>query len=477
MKQIKTITKLKEVFPIISSIKAAVLYGSFGRNEANPNSDIDIQLLVDEEFDLENFMKACYTRFSATIKSIRHIELRNKVVIYFNEHPKVEFAICNNLEDLDKNYLGSEITDVKQTILFERNHAETSLEIYLSEKVRAYNDLQVKASLDSEVNNLIEKFIYEFESCSTMQRRSDGYQFYFFYNIALNAAVQITHLALGHTKFNFLPKYFTSSILPKDNQKSFSELSATLYLPEANTKKRALLEFFYEAIRPVVTEERFNEIHDFCEWIFERDFLWNFRDASFYNPNMKSGLLYRTATLTFFQNTEKFDQLLQEKKIKTIIDLRAPQEIDEFPYSETSLGKFNYVHAPFDPWHQPQWFKDNHRQGTNEEIAYRFFAIGCNDEIKKIVETIINQDSGSVAIHCFAGKDRTGILVSLFHLLLEAPMDWIHADYLASEVDVQLYRLHYVLDIVEQKGGIIPYLEWCGLTNDQIIQLKTKLSK
>jgi hypothetical protein len=35
--------------------------------------------------------------------------------------------------------------------------------------------------------------------------------------------------------------------------------------------------------------------------------------------------------------------------------------------------------------------------------------------------------------------------------------------------------LNLVLDIIEDKGGIENYLQWCGLSTNQISQLKQKL--
>ena len=114
-------------------------------------------------------------------------------------------------------------------------------------------------------------------------------------------------------------------------------------------------------------------------------------------------------------------------------------------------------------------------QGTNEEIAYRFFAIGCNDKIKEAMEAIINEQLGSVAVHCFAGKDRTGIFISMLHLLADPPIEIINTDYLASEVDVKIHRLDLVLEIIKNMGGIEKYLLSCGLSANQISQLKQKL--
>ncbi len=463
------------MFPNIIGLDIALLYGSFGRNEATPNSDIDIQLLVDKEFETGYLKDQLDILFHSEIQFIHEVELRKKVVVYFKSQPKIEFAICTNITEIERNYLGSEISDVKQTVLYERQSKQYNIDSYLSKLVTNYFNNKTEQQKHKQINDLVDKFLYEFESCSSMHRRSDGYQFYFFYNIALQLAIQLKHLSKGHSKFNFLPKYFIANILTKEEQEIFYQLKGTLFLPDANQQKRKLLTFFYSAIETLVTTEKKEEVKQFCEWVYNRDFLWNFRDISTHNPQIKSGIIYRTATMTLFQNESRFDELLNEKQIKTVIDLRADKEIEELPYQAQTLSKFKYIKAQLDPWNQPEWFKEKHHQGTNEEIAYRFFAIGCNDQIKNAMEAIINEELGSVAVHCFAGKDRTGIFISMLHLLANTPMEIIYADYLASEVDVKISRLNLVLDIITEKGGIEPYLLSCGLKTNQISKLKQKL--
>jgi protein tyrosine/serine phosphatase/predicted nucleotidyltransferase len=475
MIQLKKIDQLQKMFPNVKGIDVALLYGSFGRNEATPNSDIDIQLLVNKDFETSILKDQLQKLFHNEIQSIREVAMRNKVVVYFKSQPKIEFAICTNISEIDRNYLGSEITDFSQTVLYQRVPQLYDIGSYLAQLIRDYNNNKTEQQKEKQITDLVDKFIYEFESCSGMHRRSDGYQFYFFYNIALQVAIQLNHLSKGHSKFNFLPKYFIANILTKEEQETFYNLKGTLFLPEANQQKRKLLDFFYAAIETLVTPEKLEEVKQFCEWLYNRDFLWNFRDISTHNSKIKSGRIYRTATMTLFQNENRFDELLNEKQIKTVIDLRADKEIEELPYHEQTLSKFKYIKAQLDPWNQPEWFKEKHHQGTNEEIAYRFFAIGCNDQIKNAMEAIINEELGSVAVHCFAGKDRTGIFISMLHLLADTPMEIIYADYLASEVDVKISRLNLVLDIITEKGGIEPYLLSCGLTDNQISKLKQKL--
>ena len=475
MIQLKKIDQLQKMFTNVTGIDVALLYGSFGRNEATPNSDIDIQLLVNKDFETSTLNDQLHKLFHNEIQTIREVALRNKVVVYFKSQPKIEFAICTNISEIDRNYLGSEITDFSQTVLYQRVPQLYDIGSYLAQLIRDYNNNKTEQQKEKQITDLVDKFIYEFESCSGMHRRSDGYQFYFFYNIALQVAIQLNHLSKGHSKFNFLPKYFIANILTKEEQETFYNLKGTLFLPEANHQKRKLLDFFYTAIETLVTPVKLEEVKQFCEWLYNRDFLWNFRDISTHNSKIKSGRIYRTATMTLFQNENRFDELLNEKQIKTVIDLRADKEIEELPYHEQTLSKFKYIKAQLDPWNQPEWFKEKHHQGTNEEIAYRFFAIGCNDQIKNAMEAIINEELGSVAVHCFAGKDRTGIFISMLHLLADTPMEIIYADYLASEVDVKISRLNLVLDIITEKGGIEPYLLSCGLTTNQISKLKQKL--
>jgi predicted nucleotidyltransferase len=475
MKQLQSISQLKKLLPGISGLEGAILYGSFGRNAAGPNSDIDIQIIVNDNFVLNDLIDALQKEFHSEIQSVLQVALRSKMVVYFKTQPKIEFAICTDLSEIDRNYLGSEITNVTETILFERQPAKFGIETYLTQLVNEHN--QNKPSLDNrkQVSDLIDKFVYEFESCSAMHRRSDGYQFYFFYNIALQIAIQLNHLSKGFTKFNFLPKYFIANVLTRSEQETFYDLRGSLFLPEANQQKRKLLDFFYASVERLETPERIKELEQFCEWIYSRDFFWNFRDISSHNPKIKSGRIFRTATMTLFQGENRFDQLLDEKSIKTVIDLRADQEIEAMPYLEAARSKFRYVKAQLDPWNQPDWFKQSHHQGTNEEIAYRFFALGCNEKFKNAIQAILEEETGAVAIHCFAGKDRTGIFISMLHLLAESPLETIHADYLASEVDVNLNNLGVVLDIIKERGGIEPYLLSCGISASQLQKLKQKL--
>jgi hypothetical protein len=472
MKQTETIQQLKSIFPKVKGIEFAILYGSFARGTATANSDIDIQILISSSFNIDNFISTIERYFQEDIFSVRKLDVKHKIIVYFLHSTKIEFSLNTELKDIDKFYIGSEITNVDKSILYTHNSWKNRLTNYLEEIRKKKLDLNTS----KYITELIEEFTYQFENASTMHKRSDAYQFYFFYNIALHKAIQLYQISVGNTQFNFLPKRFVSSLANDNKRKEVYELNGEILLTKANKQKRKLLDFFYQTLTNLVSEEQKEEIKCFCEYIFKRDYFWNFRDINQYNPLIKKGLIYRTANFISFLESDFFEELIRNTNIKTIIELRANREIEELTYPKSFIQRFKYVLAPFDPWEQPDWFKENYHYGTDIEIAYRFFLLCCKDSIRTALLTILNEDKGAIAIHCFAGKDRTGTLISLLHLLVGANMEVVYEDYLASEVDTEISKLNAALQIVTNEGGIIPYLLSCGLQQEEIMSLKEKLT-
>ena len=465
MKQTETIQQLKSIFPKVKGIEFAILYGSFARGTATANSDIDIQILISSSFNIDNFISTIERYFQEDIFSVRKLDVKHKIIVYFLHSTKIEFSLNTELKDIDKFYIGSEITNVDKSILYTHNSWKNRLTNYLEEIRKKKLDLNTS----KYITELIEEFTYQFENASTMHKRSDAYQFYFFYNIALHKAIQLYQISVGNTQFNFLPKRFVSSLANDNKRKEVYELNGEILLTKANKQKRKLLDFFYQTLTNLVSEEQKEEIKCFCEYIFKRDYFWNFRDINQYNPLIKKGLIYRTANFISFLESDFFEELIRNTNIKTIIELRANREIEELTYPKSFIQRFKYVLAPFDPWEQPDWFKENYHYGTDIEIAYRFFLLCCKDSIRTALLTILNEDKGAIAIHCFAGKDRTGTLISLLHLLVGANMEVVYEDYLASEVDTEISKLNAALQIVTNEGGIIPYLLSCGLQKQEIM--------
>ena len=471
MIQLKIIEILKKNLSECSEIRSAILYGSFARQDANVNSDIDLAILIGKNFNeqkLTNQLRDILSEFS--ILEILHIQLRNKIAIYFENIPKIEIALLSKIEDIKRNYHGSGIPSdlIDTTILFDKTK---SIKSFLSKLARNNK----KQNIKPVINKLINKFIYEFESCSYNHSRSDGYKFYYFYNIAFHIAIQLRYLADGKTDFYFLPKNFIVKNTTEEEREEIYKLAGSTYLRDANDKKRKLIDFFVNSLNKLNYSDK-EEVEELLEKIYKRDFLWNFRDIAKFNTKAKPKKIFRTSSLTSYQNEDFILNFLNDNNIKTIIDLRAEHEIEKSSYNNDFIKNFNYVKAPFDPWNQPEWFKKTQHFGTNTEIAYRFFVLACKNEVKKVFEAILNTD-GAVAIHCLAGKDRTGFIIMLINMLIETPYKIMLADYLASELDAEEDKFKIYYDNILKEGGILKYLKSCGLDENKLNEIKQKIKK
>lgn len=202
----------------------------------------------------------------------------------------------------------------------------------------------------------------------------------------------------------------------------------------------------------------------------------NLRTLDTYNPNIRWKNLVRSSNLSGM-NQDAIGHILSSHTIHTIVDLRAPREMKEHPYDDYLINALNYVSAPLDPWNQPDWFKaPEYQTGSDEEIAYRFFALGCRDSLRKAIQALITIPDGKGAIvHCVAGKDRTGIFFTLLHLLTDADTSMLMTDYLVSEADVTESKIQLVLDIIETEGGIEQYLLNCGLSKKELTAIRRRI--
>ncbi len=467
MIQRELISVFKDCTICNSRIIASVLYGSFARNNPTVNSDIDLAILVDNEFNEDEFIieiEHCFKHYKPIY--ISYIALRNKFVIYFMDLPKIEIAILTDIIELKRNYLGSNIPDnlLEDSILFDRTN-------HISNTISKWKETNTNIDFDKIIDELISKFVYEFESCSNMHCRSDGYQFYYFYNIAFHIAVQLKYISQGNRDYYFLPKKMTVDIISeKEEQQRFYDTSGSTYLREANGKKRLLLDLFYSSLE-MMNIKRLESLKILLEQIYNRDFIWNFRDIAKFNINAKSNVIYRTSSFTSYQSDDFLLPFLKSKNITTIVDLRAEREIHDSSYDAKTLKNVDYVVAAFDPWNQPDWFKDTDHYGTNTEIAYRFFAKGCKDEVKIVFKAILSS-KGAVAIHCLAGKDRTGFVIMLIGMLINISYEDMLNDYLASELDTDEYKFRIYYNNIENEGGINDYLLSCGLAKEDLFKLK-----
>ena len=473
MIQRKLIEKFNSLFKANSNINSTILIGSFGRNTPKANSDIDYQILVNKKFNQEQFLKEIQILFSNDLKHFIYLKQKNKWCFYLTDNYIVtEVFVCYELFELNKYFLGSEITEPKNAIVFDKTN---SVELHLIEQIKSKSK-EVEKEQKSKVEVLIIDFQNRFESCSNAHSKSDGYKFSVLYSHAINVVVKMVYLCEGGTEHDYMPPNFLTDY--SYNLKLGIEDLGTMDMRIANTHKRKLLDLFKQYLP--ISIQKFNlkiddiSIINFLENIYVRDFFWNFRDISKFNPKLKKGIVFRSSALWLYKNEPNLESNLQSKNIEKIVDLRADRELEEIYYDKKQQDNYKIIHAPFDPWNQSIEFQNVYNTGTNAEIAYHFFSIECKSSIRLVVEAVINS-KGAIDIHCHAGKDRTGIIITLFHLLSGANKETILLDYLASEMDTKEHYIQILLDAVFEKGGIIEYLKSCEISIKQIELLKSKI--
>lgn len=463
----RIIDGFRPILDRVEGIEAAVLYGSVARQEATPNSDIDVALIVDERFSSEA-LKNALAEASPKPGHVMRVDMRNKVVAFFQSmRLKAEFSIHWSMESFSRDFTGSAIPPelLPQAILIDRS----------GDVVGRLEGVYGSGYRPNTVEDLVDKFIYEFDNASTFHRRSDGYRALYFHQIALHCLVQLLNMKHAQDRFQFLPRNLLVNITNGALRDRLYRLNGSMFLPEMNGKKREMLDLLYETLGDL-SFEKLADVRATCERIYERDRYWNLRALNTYNPKVRWSNLLRSSAPALMDE-DMLAALVADHDVHTVIDLRASRELEEHPHPREKWPIGRYVHAPLDPWSQPDWFRTvEYQQGGNQQVAYRFFALACRESICAVVRALAEVPNGKGAlIHCHAGKDRTGIIVTLLHLVAGADHETVLTDYLVSESDTNSFNLRVVLDIIEQEGGVEQYLMNCGLFQEELDALKNRM--
>jgi protein tyrosine/serine phosphatase/predicted nucleotidyltransferase len=474
LKQYEIIPLINKIFKNTQEINSALLIGSFGRKTPTHSSDIDYQIVVSDSFNYKILIDSLEQQFTHHLNYVIFLDNKNKLSLYMYDYQiVVEIIICKELKQLDKYFLGSEIESIQNSIIFDKSHLLYS---YLTQITKDYitNAITIKKV---KILYLITEFQSRFEALSREHSNSDGYKYGVLFSHALNALVRIIYLCESDGKYEYMPKNFLTDYSYK--LKLNIEKLSTMNLQKVNKDKRMLLDLFIQylsiAIDKFSVEVYKNNIIIFLENIYKRDFFWNYRDMSKFNNKLKNNLIFRSTALCLIEEKTLLEIELNNNNITTIIDLRAIREVEEVNYDDYFKKKFKIINVPFDPWVQNIEFKNMHNNGTNIEIAYKFFSYECKHSIKKVISIILDTKN-SIVIHCYAGKDRTGIFFTILHMLVNTQKEVIYTDYLASKMDTKKEYIDIFIDVVDKEGGINNYLKSCDLSNKQISDLRNKVS-
>ncbi len=168
----------------------------------------------------------------------------------------------------------------------------------------------------------------------------------------------------------------------------------------------------------------------------------NFRDIGGYTAGNSSqirfGKIFRSDNLA--KLTPHDWSLIRDLGVNRIIDLRRSDEkerqktripknmgieITEIPIDVEILGKSELIE---------HIFSREVLRITNEDMAqmYEDLLGKARSELTQAVSLLIEPAASSTIVHCTAGKDRTGLSVTLVQLLCAVPKEQIMSDFLLS---------------------------------------------
>jgi len=194
------------------------------------------------------------------------------------------------------------------------------------------------------------------------------------------------------------------------------------------------------------------------------------------NGRVKNGVLFRSSHLAALPE-EFLLNFVYENKIKTIIDLRTPEEIvTHGAYPPSFLENVNYVNHPVYCEGIPvdeQLKKDKGYDG----IGYLYHHLLAFDAsfIRMVFEKASSIDDIPMVVHCIAGKDRTGISIALLLLSLGTPIDIVKEDYLVSAPNQSLHFDIFMKELGAE-GGPASMLKRLGIEDHMIREIEENIT-
>jgi predicted nucleotidyltransferase len=451
----------------VSCVNAIFAYGSYAKSQHLPSSDLDLCLLL-RPGKTSQKLNSLYKSLPYKIYWKKNYE--GKSVAYIgDELLKLDIIIATSVDQLAWLATNPDCNPPRLKLLFgDKNNY--SLLLKKANKV-------IKLNNKNRFIDESTKFLNYFELCSRSHKRSDSFQFYFNYNLALTCLVRMFHILETKERAQYLysPKFSLSVFGGNriDEGRKWTKLSGSLYLPDAHECKLRLIDMYFLIMKTgsVYLGNRSKKINHniktFLEKIVKRDLFFNVRDfANAYEGLIKYNLLFRAPTLARWKEKPELKTFLKEKKIKKIIDLRKDSELTKddgkLKYSKTVLKNIKYIRVPIGGG-------ENFKEGGEYMRCLMSNLAGFVKSIKEVAHSKVN-----TVVHCHVGKDRTGIVCALIALLLEQDDNKIVLDYVLSEQGVKDQKMKSLIDDIRKAGGVTKILTNAGLTQKDIILLRKR---
>jgi len=130
-------------------------------------------------------------------------------------------------------------------------------------------------------------------------------------------------------------------------------------------------------------------------------------------------------------------QALVDYGVRRIVDLRRHDELERDPPFDVPV---DVVHVPLDDWYQDELQDAWRQEGDHDAGVYAAYVRMLEllaPNFARAIEAIADAPEGAVVVHCFAGKDRTGLTCAMLLRLAGVGIEDIAADYGLSEGNIR----------------------------------------
>ncbi len=196
-------------------------------------------------------------------------------------------------------------------------------------------------------------------------------------------------------------------------------------------------------------------------------------------------------------------QYLIDYGIKTVIDLRDEWEVEDFPNVFAQVASVQYVNLPLigNPLSQDERWKAGSETFSRLDEFYIYYLAHCQRQISSIIGAVTESGGGTI-FHCYAGKDRTGLIAALVLGAMGVTTTDIAEDYAQTSQHIrhlvaqwQDYAVKNGYDLgklerdsgaaaetmmntldylTEHYGGARDYLMGCGVNESQLAALRER---
>lgn len=447
-------------------VRALLWYGTHALGTVSSFSDVDAAIL--HRGDPAEVIESLRLKLGQRVRECVYLHGRGTAALWVDDAlTKIDLRLVADPNELHTMATSLDVPVPRFVAAIDKDHACSELLRLAS--LRGEED--PAALVDEE----IEKFLVGFEAASSAHRRSDGYRFYFEYNLALHRLARLVELARGDGEYLFLPRMLLPGRLGHQEQIEFRELHGVLYLPRAPEQKRKLADAFLKFVRELAVRfplrRSVESMASFLAAVQSRDLFFNVRDfAAAFGGEVRTGRLFRTSTLSRWAGTPELDGWLTRHRVEKVVDFRDSEEAGVgLPYPSDLAARLGVTSLPLSG--RPMAVESPQPLG---EAYFRLFQAHL-DSVVAALRIVAELRDGAVVVHCHLGKDRTGWFCATIGLLLGLDEERIVDDYLRSGQGTREESIRTFLSLVTTAGGAARLCAAAGFGPSEVAALRRRL--